>query len=172
MYIATVDVISANGKVDKADADAHSWASAADWKHFSELAARYPVFVMDDTTYEAIQPTPEKSHRRIIVTENPAEYAKRHVSGQLEFTDEQPAALAKRLEAEGYDRMLLVGKHINAEFLAVGLVNEMFITIEPVLFGGGTNLLDRPGLEANLHLVSIKKLNQRGTVLLHYKVDS
>lgn len=171
MHIATVDVISANGKTDKDNADAHSWASAADWKHFSELAAWYPVFIMDDITYESVRPKPEKTRRRIVVTGHPAKYTKQQFAGQLEFTDEMAPALAKRLKAEGCERILLVGKRVNAEFLAAGLVDEMFITVEPVLFGGGANLLDQPELEVSLRLVSIKKLNERGTVLLRYVID-
>lgn len=171
MHIVTVDVMSANGKVTKGNGDAHSWTSAADWKHFSTLWAEHNVLVMDDITYEKVQPMPDVDHLRMVVTKHPKTYAKRAVKGQLEFVNETPAAIVKRLEKQQFTAMLLVGKEVNAQFLQAGLVDEMYITVEPVLFGNGTQLLDYQNIESTLRLVSVKQLNERGTLVVHYQVD-
>jgi dihydrofolate reductase len=68
--------------------------------------------------------------------------------------------------------MLLVGGQTNTSFFRAGLVNEMFVTVEPAIFGRGRDLLDDGALDAKLQLISVEKLNERGTLTLRYLVDT
>lgn len=171
MRIVTVDVMSANGKIIKGANDTHSWTSAADWKHFASLWAEHHVLIMDEETYEKVQPIPDPDHLRVVVTKHADRYAKNAVKDQLEFVDETPKEIVKRLKQAKHTLALLVGRSINAAFLKAGLVDEMHITVEPILFSDGPNLLDYKGVGAKLKLISTKKLNARGTLVLHYAVD-
>ena len=65
--------------------------------------------------------------------------------------------------------MLVVGGGLtNALFLKSKLVNEVYLTIEPRLFGVGTNLLNEKNIDVQLRLTSIMKLNKQGTLHLKY----
>ena len=62
------------------------------------------------------------------------------------------------------------GSELNRLFLKYKLVNEIYLTLEPILFGKGNQLLETVKLEQDLKLVDFKILNNKGTLLLHYKV--
>lgn len=62
--------------------------------------------------------------------------------------------------------MVAGGSSIYSQFLSEGLITEVFLTVEPVLFGDGIPLatgFDR----MNLSLVESTRLGD-GSVLLHY----
>jgi dihydrofolate reductase len=61
------------------------------------------------------------------------------------FTAEPPAELVARLRAEpGRHLWLLGGGELNAAFFAAGLVDEVVISIHPLLLGAGIALASRP----------------------------
>jgi riboflavin biosynthesis pyrimidine reductase len=63
------------------------------------------------------------------------------------------------------------GRHLGAQFLADGLVDDLYLTFEPVLFSQGTSMVsDELWLEVPLRLQSVEQLNGRGTLLAHYTV--
>ena len=67
--------------------------------------------------------------------------------------------------------MLLVGGGIiNSLFLKAGLIDELRITIEPVLFGEGKELLDKFTSHVRLKLLSVDMLNNSGTQHNIYKI--
>ncbi len=95
------------------------------------------------------------------------------VLGQLEFTDETPALLCDRLSSAGGHRAILLGgADINTAFFKAGLINEIWITIEPVVFGKGNAFVLSQKLDVPLRLTQVKRLNRVGTLLLKYRVLS
>ena len=89
--------------------------------------------------------------------------------GKLEFTNAAPAALAADLRRRGCARCaVLGGSHVHSLFLEAGLTDEVWLTIEPALFGGGTPLLARRA-DVRLDLRTIEKLGP-ATLLLKYQV--
>ena len=68
----------------------------------------------------------------------------------------------------GFERVaLLGGPSTNAGFLRAGLVDEIFLTVEPVTIGRGIHFANEP-LETRWTLADTKVLNARGTLVLHY----
>lgn len=172
MHITTTDVISANGKITKGkDGDAHEWSSDDDWQHFLDVVSQHNVLVMGSRTYEMVRPEPQPERLRVILTSRPDDYKEFVVPDQLEFIQASPNELITMLERRGYDKLLLVGGQVNTQFFAANLVDEMYITVEPYVFGQGRNLLDGNEFSLALRLQSVKKLNERGTLVLHYLVD-
>ncbi len=89
----------------------------------------------------------------------------------MEFTAENPKALIDRLEVRGFKEALLIGgEQINTTFFQAKLINEVWLTIEPSIFGLGNNVVLEKELNVDLKLLNIEKLNEKGTVLLKYKV--
>lgn len=54
-------------------------------------------------------------------------------------------------------------------FVNAGLVNEVYLVVEPVLFGGGLPLLRGVDADSKVTLVDLQKLNAH-TVQLHYRL--
>ena len=166
---------SVDGKITKGlDTDIYKWTSSEDQKYFFSLIKKNNLIIMGRSTYEASKPVIklEKGKLRIVLTRNPNKYSNQLVKGQLEFSDEGPEKLLKRLSSLGYKKLLLVGGGItNGLFLKLNLVDELYLTIEPRIFGEGKNIVEGRLLNKFLRLIGIEKLNKTGTVVLKYKIN-
>ena len=175
MKIIMVPVSSINGKITKGnDPNIYKWTSDEDKKLFFSMIARNNLIVMGSKTYEAARHIIKlkKNKLRVVLTRNPAKYAKRIVKGSLEFSSETPLDLVRRLEKKGYSKMLMIGgREINSLFLKNGLVDELHLTIEPFIFSTGRDLVADDNFNISLKLIKIKKLNAKGTLHLRYKVN-
>jgi dihydrofolate reductase len=164
---------SIDGKITNGnDINIYTWTSKEDQKYFFSLIKKNNLIVMGRSTYEASKTIIklEKNKLRIVMTKNPIKYSDRSVKGQLEFLNESPKKLIEQLQSRGYKKMLLVGGGIiNGLFLKQNLVDELYLTIEPKIFGSGKNIVEEQLLNINLQLINIKKLNKAGTLLLKYK---
>jgi len=167
--LATVDGRTTKGN----ESNIYTWTSPEDQKYFFSLINEHNVIVMGGKTYEAVHSRIklEEKKLRIILTRRPEKYNSQTVEGQLEFSGETPRQLVKRLTSIGYKEILLVGGSIiNGLFLKQNLVDELYLTIEPKLFGSGKNIIEGQLLNKSLRLISVKKLNKVGTLLLKYKI--
>ena len=67
--------------------------------------------------------------------------------------------------------MLLVGgANVATSFLKEQLVDELWLTIEPKIFGTGGNFVIEEELDINLRLLSCEKVNDQGTLITKYAV--
>lgn len=172
MKVILVLVSSVDGKITRdRDALVTAWTSPEDQDYFKSLIDKNNLIIMGRHTYAAVQPAAQKGKLRIVYTHQPQQYALSHVSGQLEFTNESPAVLLERLNKTGYKRALLVGGSETAShFLQAGLVDEIWLTLEPVIFGKGMAMVKQIALDVLLTLKTVKRLNDNGTLLLKYAV--
>ena len=166
-------VASLNGRITKGkNSDIYRWTSVADQKFFFDLIHKSALIVMGRSTYEAVRSRLKLSSERlrVVLTREPKRYAKFAKPGILEFSSENPKQLIKSLAKRGYKELLLVGGgEVNAAFLEAGLVDEILLTIEPVIFGTGKLMIADGKFNKNLKLIGVKKLNRRGTLLLRYE---
>lgn len=166
-------VMSLNGYTTKDNEDdIHDWVSAEDQQLFLAQKERHDCIIMGRRTYEAILPTitPSSELPRIVMTKHPERFTKEGQTG-LNFTDASPQSLAHKLAQNRYASALLVGGAKTAgAFLNAGLVDEILLTIEPVLFGAGHRLITGLHHAVSLDLTSVTQLNKRGTLLLRYSI--
>ncbi|MBF0204055.1 MAG: dihydrofolate reductase family protein [Desulfamplus sp.] len=89
--------------------------------------------------------------------------------GSLEFTDRTPREILKKLETEGFDSVALIGgSTINGLFAREHLIDEIYITLVPKLFGQGLALLSSE-VDMNLELAEMDKIDN-SSILLKYNV--
>lgn len=173
MKVILAMVISLNGKSTKGFKPPKLWASKADQIHFQSLIAKNNLIVMGKNTFVTSKDDVKlsKGKLRIVMVRNSVEFNGLTVPNQLEFTSESPKQLVNRLTKSGYKQMLLVsGPKLNSAFLKGKLVDELWLTLEPDIFGVGIGLVDQELLDVKLRLLSSKKLNSIGTLLLKYQV--
>lgn len=145
----------------------YEWTSQEDRQFFTELSKQIPVMVMGSTTYNTFKIKRAPPGRRLLVyTHNPAS-----VTGEnVETTAKTPQDLLQQLAREGIDSVLVAGgSAIYGMYLAAGLVDELYITVEPVLLGSGVPFLQST-LGVKLQLLDQRNLNAN-TVLLHYAIS-
>jgi dihydrofolate reductase len=138
-----------------------AWTSKVDKKRFSELSKRAGVVIMGSVTYETIgKPLPGRVNIVYVLGDKKYEGA--------ETTTKSPAELIADLEKRGFKEVAICGgSTIYTMFMKSGLVDTLYLTMEPVIFGSGTRLFKEP-IDAKLELVSSEKVEN--STLLEYKV--
>jgi len=173
MRVVLIAAQSLDGFLAKHDRPGTDFTSEADRAWFPACLRSFEACVMGSATWRAarseILAAPYSGRRRIVMTRNPAAFADDAQPGRIEFTAESASALAARLRMEGVEHLALLGGGvINGLFLGAGLVDELWITIEPLVFGEG-----RPTAEGRLDvamaLAEVTRLG-RDTLLLKYTV--
>lgn len=172
MKTILIFVASLDGKVTRwGDPFVRKWSSKEDQEYFRMIWKDSRLIVMGSSTYNAHRIKPSVSHHFIVMTSEPAKYKELEVPGQLEFSAKSPAQLSVKLDEQGYKNMLLVGgPHIATSFLKEQLVDELWLTIEPRLFGTGGNFVIEEEIDIDLALLNCEKVNERGTLITKYAV--
>lgn len=175
MKVTMVMLATVDGKTTKADKpNIYEWTSREDQDYFFSLIDKHNLIVMGSSTYEAVRSRIklQKKKLRIVMTRNPEKYVAKTIKGQLEFSNEMPKQLINRMILLGYkDTLVVGGSVINGLFLKENLVDEFYLTIEPKIFGKGKNIVEGQLLNKKLQLISVKKINKIGTLILKYKIN-
>ena len=174
MHVTLLTAQSLDGFITHHDSPGSGFASPEDQKHFHAALAGFDCSVMGSVTYrgarDLICTQPMAKRLRVVLTRTPADYAAQAQPGSLEFTSDAPGKLLAGLRNRGFKRcVLLGGAQVHGLFFAAGLVDEIWLTVEPKLFGGGTPLL-AARVDVRLELLASEKLNAAGTLLLRYRV--
>lgn len=158
---------TADGFIAKNSAHEATWTSKEDKKRFVEITKHAGVMVMGLNTFNTFpSPLPGRLHIVYSPDENAAE---NNVPGVVEFTKDSPADLIKKLEERGFTEVAICGgTTIYTMFMKSGLVETLYLTIEPKLFGKGMGIFNED-LDASLKLVE-SNTTEGGTMLLEYKV--
>lgn len=143
------------------------WRSKSDGRSFSRLVTWAGVMVMGSTTYNTFKVKRAPFGQRLIVYSHHPENV---TPGEnVEASNEVPRALVERLGAEGYKGLAICGgMQINTLFWEAGVVDELYLTVEPHVFGKGVPLLDT-AVAARLELLDTTT-HHDGAVRLHYAV--
>lgn len=167
VFVSTLD-----GKITKwGQPDVKAWSSQSDKDYFKNLWRKSQVIVMGSNTYEAEHFKPSANRLVIILTQNLSKYKSSEIPGSLEFTDESPENILARLENSDYNSILIVGgAKVATSFLKKQLIDELWLTIEPKIFGTGGNFVIEEKLDINLNLITTERLNEQGTLINKYSV--
>lgn len=169
MKIFIIAAMSVDGFIGvNADHRSLNWRSKADARFFIESTKAAGVMVMGSTTYKTFKVRRAPPGRRLIVyTHNPDSIEGEHV----ETTSEDPRKLIERLEREGAQSLAVCGgAAINTLFVRAGVVDELYLTVEPILFGMGVPLFNE-SLSNRLTLLENRPLSEH-TILLRYAVNN
>ncbi len=172
MKTILIFVSSLDGKITRwGDPMIRSWSSKSDQEHFDAIWKDTHVIIMGSGTYNPDPVKPVSRHLFVILTRHPERYKSREIPGQLEFTDDSPLLLMERFQKANEDKLLIVGgAQIAALFLKAQLIDELWLTIEPRIFGIGASFVNDEKLNIELKLLSCEQANEQGTLILKYKV--
>ncbi|HEY1835856.1 MAG TPA: dihydrofolate reductase family protein [Candidatus Saccharimonadales bacterium] len=162
MRVFIIAAMSADGFIARGTNELADWTPKADKKLFMELTKRAGVFVMGATTYRTIG-HPLRGRRNII-------YTRGTITGDgVETTQEPPQQLIDRLSRDGCSELAVCGgRSIYELFLHASVVDELYLTVVPVLFGAGITLAQTAS-GTILTLLESTPLGE-DAILLHYAV--
>jgi dihydrofolate reductase len=159
-----------NGLVATEEGDS-SWTSEADEEKFAAMRKEIGNVIMGRSTYESLveaKQFPFSNCLNVVMTREapPVEPLKNVI-----FTDKSPEEVLEDLSKQGFSSALLAGGgELNGSFMADGLIDEIYITIEPLAFGEGVKLFGSGFFRRDLDLLEVNKISEN-EVQLHYRVQ-
>lgn len=158
-----IAAVSADGFIAKDSQHAAMWTSKADKKRFIELTKKAGVVVMGSATYKTMG-RPLKERVNIV-------YSKKQNFEGAEITQKSPLELISELESRGFKEVAICGgSQIYTMFMKAGIVDTIYLTVEPIIFGKGITLFNED-LKYYLKLKSSQASESAGSLLLEYSVD-
>nr|AIA13702.1 RibD C-terminal domain protein [uncultured bacterium] len=168
MKIMLLAAVTLDGKIARNELHFVDWTSKEDKKLFFNTSKRAGVIILGNNTYKTL-PIPLRGRLHVVLTRTPEE--KESMPGAVEYTDRSPEEIVADLEARGYTEAVLTGgAQINALFLKSKLVDEVWLTVEPLIFGAGIDLFRGVEFDERATLIHVERLNEGGTVHLRYSL--
>lgn len=171
MQVTMVVAITADGKVDReGNTRSFDWTTKDDKKFYIESIKRSGVVVCGYTTFKSIRRFPP-GLKYYVYTSKPEVFVN-HRPDIIEAipTKQEPVDLLKEIEKQGYDEVSISGgASIYTMFLKEKLIDKIYLSVEPIMFGKGVGLL-KDIVDVKLKLLNVSKLGEEGTALLEYKI--
>jgi dihydrofolate reductase len=171
MKVTLIAALTTDGFIGRdKDHTSTQWTSKEDAAHFRATTKELGVMVMGRTTYETIgRPLPGRT--TIVYSRSAPQKLEQDTTHENLFhTSLTPQELVEALATRGHSQLAVCGgSSIYRLFMEAGVVDELQLTIEPILFGGGIKLFDTAFSEnMQLHLDTVTKLSEQ-TLLLTYQ---
>lgn len=167
ILIAAMSIDGFIAPLDKESLPSTAWTSKEDKDFFSQKSKEIGLMIMGSKTFETIgKALPDRIS--IVMTSQPERYISNN-DPDLLFTDETPEEILENLSSQEVEQVALCGgASIYSLFLEKGLVDKMFLTVEPFIFGEGVKLF-KGEIEQEFSLLKQNRLNEKGTLLLEYE---
>lgn len=166
MRIILMAAVTLDGKIARNEMHFVDWSSREDKKLFYATSKRAGVIIVGNNTFKTF-PAPLPNRLHIVLTTSTE--GKVSTPGLVEYTSASPEEIVADLEARGYTEAVLTGgAQINALFLRSNLVDEIWLTVEPLIFGIGIDVFRGATFDLRARLLSVEKLNEAGTLHLRY----
>ncbi len=166
VYLAS----SANGLISN-QRNVPDWLSQEYGEGFMAICQKAGAVIMGKTTYNILAPDylPLQNEGTMVVLTH--DTAATPARPNVVFTDQTPEEIVTLLESKGHQEAVIIGGTATVSaFMKAGLVNELILVVEPVLFGAGLPLLQHIDAEYRMHLIEVTKWNEN-TVQLHYQLE-
>lgn len=164
-YIAFV-ATSIDGRISLSSKHPPDWTSKEDWDFFQKSLSRIDAVVVGRHTYQSVS-TRLRKRNTFVLSSRPKILTRR---GTVTFVNPAKINLPKLLES--YKSVAVLGGGSVYRFmLEQGLLDEIFVTVEPLIFGRGKEMFVGSTRTTRVRLLSVKRLNRTGTLLLHYQIN-
>jgi len=165
MKVILYMAITANGMIAKENDDT-PW-SQEEWESYARKVKECGNLIIGRKTFEVTDKNDFKKIGNpfvVVVSSKKLSISKGAV---FENSPEQALTLVKE---KGFSQALICGGGgNNTSFMKAGLVNEIYLDVEPFIFGKGIPLFRPEEFEYKLELLEVNKLSSQ-TIQLHYKV--
>ena len=160
IFLQTLD-----GKLALNRGDDLSWGTKRDKLYFKEMSIKIGTMIMGHNTYLTLPKVVFKNRKSFVLTE-----IEHETQENVEFiVNKTPQDVINILEAKGIKQVAVIGgAYVINEFVKSNLIDEIYITIAPKIFGKGLE-----SFKGDYDMKSLKLLDYEvfeDEVLLHYQV--
>jgi len=126
---------------------------------------------MGRNTFEQVVSFPDWPYGNtpVIVISRAIDSLPNHLPPSVKLSREDPKTLVSRLSSEGFKHLYIDGGQTIQSFLSAGLIQEITITMIPVLLGAGKSLYGPLSCDMQLQHISTKSF-EFGFVQSVYRV--
>ena len=162
-YVAT----SIDGRIAKNVISGADWTSKEDWNFFQKSLTKMDAVIVGHNTYK-VSENRLRWRNAIVLT---SKINKPTMQDQIVFFNPEKSNLKKFLQSRGYKKVAILGGAKVYNFCLLNkMLDEFFVTIEPYVFTTGVPMFTGGKFQKyKFSLVGIKRLNEKGTLLLKYK---
>lgn len=164
-YVAFV-AASVDGRISLSSKTLPRWTSKEDWRFFQKSLSRVDAVVVGRNTYQSAAERLRKRNT-FVLSSRPKTIKRR---GTVTFVNPKNVDLEKLFQ-EYKNIAVLGGGAVYRFMLERGLLDEIFVTVEPLIFGRGKEMFVGGTRTIRVSLLSVRRLNRTGTLLLHYKIN-
>jgi dihydrofolate reductase len=164
MKVTLLMAMTVDGKIARHENHFPDWTGKADKRMFKKLTIEAGVVIMGARTFDTIgKPLPGRLN--VVITRRPENYP---VHDQLVCTSDTPELIVATLADRGYTHAVLAGgATINSIFMRARMIDELIVTVIPIVFGQGLSMFSEP-LNAALELLSSHQI-EPGVLVTHYR---
>lgn len=175
MEVIGVVAISLDGCITRHDSEGVSFTSDADKRYYRQALTTFDCSIFGSTTFEVgmedILPALASDRLRVVWTRQPEKYRQYAWKGKLEFKAGELAEILEELRVRGKQRCaILGGTRVYTECVREGLMQALWVTLEPLGFGSGKRLFEGE-VDFHFRLQSVEHLSDN-TLLLKYHIPS
>ncbi len=154
-----------DGKIAANDHQFSDWTSREDKKFMRALLEKCDVVVVGNKTYKTAK-KPLSKRNCIVLTRSVKSTARK--APNLLYLNTKGANLKNVIQKAGYKKIAVLGGAQTYSYcLENKMLTDLYLTIEPVIFGAGIPLFAGKYKLRKVKIVSTKKLNKTGTLLIH-----
>jgi dihydrofolate reductase len=168
--IIAIAAVTIDGKIARHPGQFTDWTSPEDKTFLRSMLDQSDAVVVGNNTYKTAEGPLSK--RNCIVFTRSVQDTERRGSNLLYYNGDGKSSIEAILEPH---RLVSVlgGMQIYSYFLERDLIDEVYLTIEPIVFGQGLDLFHcKDQATRKFRLVAVRELNRQGSVLLHYRRPS
>ena len=147
-------IARSDGSIDWLN-DANALVPAGEDCGFAEFCSSVDALVMGHNTFKQVLSFPEWPYgsKPVVVLSHSLRSLPAQAPATVSLSAESPTALVARLSAEGLRHLYIDGGLTIQSFLAANLIDEITITVIPVLLGSGKPLFGSLQRDVNLQLL-------------------
>lgn len=168
MNVILYMAVTVNGLIAKLN-DNTDFTSPEDWLGYQAICEKTKAVIIGRRTYESTRDAKLfwKFCQYFVLTNNQNLTSS---EANVEVVHGLPNDILRMITSRGYSEVCIAGgAKLNASFMEAGLIDELYLDIEPIIFGKGIPLFSPSNFEQKLKLLGTKILNA-STIQLHYAV--
>lgn len=166
MKVTLYMAMTANGMIARENDDA-PWSKEV-WKEYYKFVKQKKNIIIGRRTFDLMNS--ENEFERLGFPVTVVLSSKSHETGKNVFFAKTPKEAFEIMKKNKISNAVIGGgSKCNSSFLKSGMIDEVYLDIEPWIFGKGIRLFDESEDEASLALIGTRKLS-KNTIRLIYKV--
>lgn len=156
MKVIVMMTTTVDGRIGKDSQHTADWSEKADKALFRKMTQEAGVMIMGSTTFDTIGKA-LPGRKTIVMTRKTDRVSD---DPNLEFTGKPVKEILQDLSEKGYEKVMVVGgRQVNSAFAKEQLIDEIWLTISPLIFGQGISIFDEE-VEMKLHLKHFEKVGE------------